>query len=201
MKFGLDEDDDEKDPFEYQAEADAKKAAAKKTGGGSKTGMKPTKQTSMKPTKQTSMNASVGKKKAAAVEEKAAWEAALLDITKTRLMMSRATEAAIRTSRMDRRGSIGGARHDMPQELMLPSEPINTGIKGIIRAAVRTRDMYICIACSVPAVVAARHSRGDGEGSSVARPEPRSDSELAFSEIARVYQDRATCFQRVGAEQ
>ena len=69
MKFGLDEDDDEKDPFEYQAEADAKKAAAKKTGGGSKTGMKPTKQTSMKPTKQTSMNAFVGKKKAAAVEE------------------------------------------------------------------------------------------------------------------------------------
>jgi hypothetical protein len=102
---------------------------------------------------------------------------------------------------MDRRGSIGGARHDMPQELMRLSEPINTGIKGIICAVVRTRDMYICIACSVPAVVAACRSRGDGEGSSVAQPEPRSDAELAFSEIARVYQDRATIFQRVGAEQ
>ena len=46
MRFGL--DDDDKDPFEYEAEADAKKAAAKKAGGGSKTvGMKPTKQTSM----------------------------------------------------------------------------------------------------------------------------------------------------------
>ncbi len=51
------------------------------------------------------------------------------------------------------------------------------------------------------AVIAARRSRWDGKESSVAQPEPRSDAELALSEISHVFQDRATILQHVGAEQ
>ncbi len=99
---------------------------------------------------------------------------------------------------MQRRGSIEGAGHDMPQAPMLPPEPINMGIKNFIRATVKVRDMYICFACSIPVVIAARRSQGE---SSIAQPEPRIDAELAFSEVARVFQDRATILQRVAAEQ
>ena len=40
-----------------------------------------------------------------------------------------------------------------------------------------------------------------GKESSVARPEPRTDAELAFGEIARAFQDRMPILRRVGAEQ
>ena len=83
-------------------------------------------------------------KKAAEAEEKAAREAAKLEVEKIRLTLSKAKDAAARTARMmQRRGSTEGVGHDTPKVPTLPPEPINMGIRDIIHAAVKAQDMHI----------------------------------------------------------
>jgi hypothetical protein len=116
---------------------------------------------------------------------------------RNRPMLSKAKEAAARWPAW-----IGMA----PPELRGMTCPMNLcyhrylEIKGIICAAVGTRDMHICIAFATPAVVAARRSRWGGNESSVARPEQRNDAKVTSSEVVCV-KNQKTSVQRVGAEQ
>jgi hypothetical protein len=139
--------------------------------------------------------------KAAEEEAIAVREAATLEAEKTRIMEGRAAAAAARAARVHRRGSTEGETRNMGKAPTPAPTAINMTIKGKILAAVRARDVHLCFACSIPVVVAARRSRRDGEGSNVAQSELRTDAELSFSEMARVFQYRHTILRRVGAEQ